>query len=174
MPAAARNTPRVGPRLPRRFCVWRGALLAAPLLLTLITLTAPSQAEVYRWVDAQGRIHFGDKPPARQGATSIEIESQPAPAQPAPDAAERRDKQQRLLRAWEEERRQREEQAAEAKHKQERRQRNCHIAKDRLRTYRDAGRLYDLDQAGQRRVLGDTEHRAALKEAEEAVAYWCG
>jgi len=42
------------------------------LLLPLLTwaLCAPAGAEVYRWTDADGKPHFGDKPPA--GAKGVE------------------------------------------------------------------------------------------------------
>lgn len=36
--------------------------LFLPMLLLL--LAVPARAEVYRWVDAEGRVHYGDKPPA--------------------------------------------------------------------------------------------------------------
>lgn len=29
----------------------------------LLALTAPASAEIYRWVDSDGRVHFGDQPP---------------------------------------------------------------------------------------------------------------
>ncbi len=133
-----------------------------------------ADAGVYRWVDDQGRVHFGDKPPDKERAESIDTTASPAPARPAPNAAERRDKQQRLLRAWEEERRQREEAQAKNKEEQERRENNCRIARDRLRSYRDAGYLYDLDAKGERRVFSYAERDAAIKEMEAAVAQWCG
>jgi hypothetical protein len=31
------------------------------------------QAEVYRWVDEQGRIHFGDLPPERRSAETVDL-----------------------------------------------------------------------------------------------------
>lgn len=40
------------------------ACLAAPLMLVALGLTLPLQAaSIYRWVDAQGSVHYGDKPP---------------------------------------------------------------------------------------------------------------
>lgn len=37
----------------------------APLLCAslLLALAAPASAEIYRWVDNDGRVHFGDQPP---------------------------------------------------------------------------------------------------------------
>ena len=44
-----------------------------PLILAIITSFA-AQAEVYTWKDAQGRTHFGDRPPADSKAQQLELE----------------------------------------------------------------------------------------------------
>lgn len=41
------------------------------LLLTLIC--SPLQAEVYKWVDDQGKIHFSDKEPKSSSASKLEL-----------------------------------------------------------------------------------------------------
>lgn len=43
--------------------------------------------EVYRWVDAEGIVHFGDRPPLNRPVEQIEIQP-PAGALPLPDAEE--------------------------------------------------------------------------------------
>jgi hypothetical protein len=43
--------------------------------------------EVYRWVDAEGTVHFGDRPPGDRPAEQIEV-LPPAGALPLPDAEE--------------------------------------------------------------------------------------
>lgn len=55
------------------------ALLALPLLLA----ATPSQGDdkVYRWVDAQGRVHYGDQPPAH--ATPMKVRAIPVPVEPS-------------------------------------------------------------------------------------------
>lgn len=42
------------------------------LLLTLLAL--PVAAEIYQWRDAQGRLHFGDKPDRRIDASPVTLE----------------------------------------------------------------------------------------------------
>ncbi|AEA83023.1 conserved hypothetical protein [Stutzerimonas stutzeri DSM 4166] len=44
------------------------------LLLTLILMPALASAQIYRWTDAEGRVHFGQRPPA--GAEQIEVRPQ--------------------------------------------------------------------------------------------------
>ncbi len=57
--------------------VTRRTLIAAAvpgLLLALTTVAGTAGAtEIYRWVDAQGNVHFGDSPPSDRQAEQIEI-----------------------------------------------------------------------------------------------------
>ncbi|MCK4950814.1 MAG: DUF4124 domain-containing protein, partial [Gammaproteobacteria bacterium] len=46
-------------------------LLLAVIWLALI----PVQADVYRWVDEDGAVHFGDRPANKQSAEKIEIKT---------------------------------------------------------------------------------------------------
>ena len=49
------------------------------LLLALVFLASAAQAQkIHRWVDEQGRVHYGDRPPA--GAEEVPIRKRNAPA----------------------------------------------------------------------------------------------
>lgn len=53
-------------------------------LTCLILIAAPAwtsgqQAEIYRWVDEDGRVHFGDCPPQECPAESIAVPTEPPP-----------------------------------------------------------------------------------------------
>lgn len=50
---------------------WRGI---AWLLFGLLLTTASGQAEIYRWIDEQGKPQFGDRPPDARGADKVELE----------------------------------------------------------------------------------------------------
>jgi glutaredoxin len=56
----------------------------APFLCAslLLALAAPASAEIYRWVDSAGRVHFGDQPPGDIDRV------QQMPKQTLPDNAE--------------------------------------------------------------------------------------
>lgn len=45
-------------------------LLLCSLLGTVVTV----QAEIYTWVDAQGKKHFGDKPPTDQAVEKLDVQ----------------------------------------------------------------------------------------------------
>lgn len=68
-------------------------LMRSPLLLALALLPAIGTAEVYKWTDAQGRVHYGDQPPTPK-AQPLDlpppqaIERAPALAAPAATATD--------------------------------------------------------------------------------------
>ena len=109
------------PRTVFTLCLWQFALSAA------------GQADtVYRWTDAQGHTHFGDRAPASQASTGIEL----PPADPEPPAGLRPGELSTLRGI---ERRQRARHAqAEAARREQRRQRDadletCRAQRARLR-----------------------------------------
>ena len=50
----------------------RLSCLGAAFLAGVLT-AAPSHAQVYKWVDEQGRVHFTDRPTENQNARPVEI-----------------------------------------------------------------------------------------------------
>jgi hypothetical protein len=51
------------------------------LLIALAFLATAAQAQVYRWVDTRGTVHYSDKPPAAAArADKLDIDARPGPA----------------------------------------------------------------------------------------------
>ncbi len=145
--------------------------LEPAIILALCLGTAAGAGEIYRWTDADGNVHFGDRPPDPDRADKVEV--RPPPADPA--AARRRlEQERRLLRAFDEERRAQERERREAAREAERRRRNCDKAREILKEYREAAYLYDENPDGSRRIFSHEERAAAEREAQEQVARWCG
>ncbi|XQE66391.1 DUF4124 domain-containing protein [Pseudomonas sp. P3C3] len=67
----------------------RRMILACSVLLTLST--GATAGQIYKWVDAQGNVHFGSQPPEGQEAASVNPNiSQPKTPLAKPPAAEER------------------------------------------------------------------------------------
>lgn len=65
--------------------MWRNAACAMSGVLWvcgLLVLDAgeAAAAGIYRWVDAEGGVHFGDRPPAAQAASPVEVRVNTYPA----------------------------------------------------------------------------------------------
>lgn len=63
--------------LARRFRAARGR--AARCLMVLLALGGSAQAQVYKWTDAEGRVHYGSQAPPAAPAQTLDIPSRPAP-----------------------------------------------------------------------------------------------
>lgn len=139
--------------------------------MLLAGIGCPAHATgIYKWTDAQGQVHYGDRPKAGVGNESVSIE--PAP-RPDPEQRQRARKRDKLLRILEQERKQKK--ALQARREQQRlnRQAACERARKRLYDYRHASYLYTQDKDGRHEILGDEAYRKALDEATRAVARYC-
>lgn len=143
------------------------------LLATLLYVgNSIVQAEVYKWTDAQGRVHYGDKPQGNNAET-INLPTQEPPA--APHVSEDRlEKQRRLLDAYAEERRLKREAEDKARKEKEERKRKCADLKDDLRNQENASGVYRLDKDGKRVFMSTEEREASTAELKKEVTYWCG
>ena len=140
------------------------------LLLGLLLPVAVAQAEVYRWVDEKGRVHYGDRPAGNE-AERVELHTRPTEKDPGME--QRRKKQQKLLKVLEEERRKKEAAQAEARAEQEAREQDCKKARERLSRYRNANFIYTEKEDGSRVILEGEEYERVLREAREAVQRFC-
>jgi hypothetical protein len=147
--------------------------LAIPILATSLMLFGPAAvAEVYKCTDASGGVQYRDTP-CDSRIHSLRRIDEPAAAagMAAPDA--RMQKTQRLLDAMRDERQLKERQAEEEKAEQAQRRRRCNQARDYLNSLEHAGRVYDLDESGQRVYLPDEKREQALQQARANVQHWC-
>ena len=141
---------------------------AAVLVFAGFVASAATAAEVYRWVDASGKVHFGDHPPAG-GAQQVIIH---APGGTQSDTV-RQARTQRLLKEFETERAERAEQEAAAARDEAQRAAACEEARNRHFEYQNSGYLYEWDEHGQKRILSDAQHRKARADAAADVDKWC-
>jgi hypothetical protein len=144
----------------------------AGITLALVAAAAGAQG-IHKWIDAQGRVHFGDRPPDASGAYAPSAGS-PAPGGVAPSEAERVQRRQKMLDAYQQERLERQEAEAKQKAEEAERQRRCAVARDRLARYERSGRIYEPLSDGGQRFLSDDERDAELRTARNEVVRYCG
>jgi len=137
-------------------------------LFVLLACT-PLQAEIYKCTDAQGETQYSDEPCA--GNASVFV-PRAAPA-PAGDAAERADKTQRLLRAYDVENAEQQRKDAAAVAARAEAEQSCSRARERLRSVSQARAVYRQDENGNRVVLSFEERAASEGRARAQVAHWC-
>ena len=136
----------------------------------VLVLAFPAQAEIFKWVDQDGNVHYGDKPVENSQQLQISEESESAAGL---SMEERRERRNKLLQAFDEDREQQNKQKAREKKQKERMQRNCLYARDRLKNYQKAGRLYRLDKDGNRVILSDAERQGSTERLKAEIKKYC-
>ncbi|MCL6555446.1 MAG: DUF4124 domain-containing protein [Burkholderiales bacterium] len=142
-----------------------------PLLLAL-ALPGLAAAQLYRWVDAQGRVHYSDTPPPAGARTSKSLPAAPSNAAPTAPAKTWQEKEMefRQRRAAEAEAQaKKEKEAEEARQKQA----NCEAARNHLRLLESGQRVARVNAEGEREFLDDAAREKAIRDARKAVETWC-
>ena len=147
----------------------------ALFLTVLLAVPVLAQADMYRWTDADGHVHFSDKPVDQSGKQEVDAEQihvQGPAALGQGDAVQQiNDRVKRLHKAEAEERQI--EQAAKAKKKKAAADLalRCRHARAELRKYN--GPVYREDDDGNRVYLTEEEHANGKAKVQAWIASHC-
>jgi hypothetical protein len=139
------------------------------VLLLCFVASAAATAAVYRWVDDNGQVHYGEKPPHDDAQ---ELNLRAAPARDA-DLDQRRQQQQKLLRAYEEERAIERREQQEAQRRKAEHQSYCRRARADLENALNSSALYTRDGSGEKRFLSKPERREYEAQLQAEVERYC-
>lgn len=143
------------------------------LVVCFMLPQAELQAQVYKWVDEQGKVHFSDQPPRENNAAEmekVEIKTRPISGdQPAPSAEQRRQRQQQLLKTMAEDRQALEQQREEKRQAKKKQQAVCARLKKRKEKALWATHFYHVNEQGER--VYDDEKTAEGKRQAAIDAY---
>ena len=142
------------------------------VFLTCSLAIAAVHAEVYKWVDDQGKVHYSDAPPRGTAAKKIEL--------PVTTPQQRENAQQRLKAFLDQRKAQeaihnqersdkREAQAAKRWEKEERLGR-CLAAQEQLDLLQLGRPVFDMDEKGQRVYLEDKDRPAEIARLKDEIA----
>lgn len=144
------------------------------LAICALCLAFPAPADVYRWVDDNGQVHYGERPPL-EGADRVDLPTrEAAPTNQDADAARRRERQQRLLNAYEYERAQKKADAARLAEQQRADAERCRVLQQRWRRLSHGGPVYIRRADGGRDFLSEQQRAAEKTRMRPAYAEACG
>ena len=135
-------------------------------ILLLVNPCVAANADIWKWVDEDGNVHFSDTPALKYAVNAELVSYTPGnrsaltPGKNQVNASRGNDTNAEETR---EEKRAR--QDSEAYY--------CNRAKEIYDSYVGAPRLYRTGEDGRREYLSDQETAAALAKAEASVAEWC-
>ncbi|MGD8938092.1 MAG: DUF4124 domain-containing protein [Gammaproteobacteria bacterium] len=145
-------------------------------LLGLAVFCAGAQAGgIYKWVDKEGNVHYSQDPQhlsdqpmnikvpksSSSQETASSKEESPTAAEPQTGDAGQTEEQKAL-------------EEAAARKQQEAGKKNCQTAMKRFATITAGGRIYEVDEQGERVYWDDNTRQAKLAEAQQDVDKWCG
>lgn len=157
------------------------------LLLVLVAFssaTTLSHAEIYKWKDKNGAIRYTDTPPpsnikqeaigkkkAVQSTVQAPLAGSVEPTKEVPKESMNKedDAAKQRQRNAEAEKRNKLEKEAEAKRKAE----NCKAAKANFETYKQGGRVYKMNEKGEREYLDDKGLNEGKAKAQSEIDENC-
>ncbi len=149
-----------------------------PLLAVLLLAPLPLAAAdtIYKWIDEQGTVHYGERPPhgvdavevlvssgPRRSTTEVAATPDPAFAPPNPDQPN----------AAQQQREQRAERLAEQREEEARLAAACQAHKSRLEQMIPRAKIVLQNPDGTSRMLEDEERQAMIDEAQAFVDENC-
>ncbi|HHJ35083.1 MAG TPA: DUF4124 domain-containing protein [Gammaproteobacteria bacterium] len=140
------------------------------IVLFLFMVTSV-HAEIYKWTDKEGKIHFGDSPADVESATRLKIntESRSGITHSSGNDKERA----RMAKELEADRKERSDKREKYRAKKKKYKRKCLLAKDRLVQYQSASGVYTLDAKGERRFYSFEQRAKREKQIKKAIARYC-
>lgn len=149
-------------------------------LVALLLVAAAASAQQYKWVDRNGRVQYGDVPPAGVNATPLRAPSARAASAPKADAKAEARKGPLTPAEQEAEFRKRREAAAKESEKQAQaeqearlKKENCARAQASARNLESGQRIVRTDSKGERYYLDDAEIAKEAARARQLVQDWC-
>ena len=150
------------------------ALVGALLLVSATGVNA--QETTYRWVDANGEVHYTDHPPPADARESRVLKGSgkgagtPADTDTDSDSytEQEADFQRRRATKAEEDAKAAQAGAAEAERAQ-----NCNLARGNLQTVSAGGRITRKNAQGETVFLTDEQIAQEQEKARESVKQWC-
>jgi hypothetical protein len=150
------------------------------ILALSLAVAGSAAAQMYKWVDKDGKVRYGDTPPP--GAKTSTVAAPSPPASGAPAAKDAKDAGKRPLTAAEQEQAYRMRQAEEkkaaekadvARAKEAERAGNCERSREWVRTLQTGQRIARTDANGERIYMTDEQVAAELGKAQKSVQDNC-
>ena len=145
------------------------AVLILVVLACLLPTGAGAGAEVFKWSDDEGKIHYGDRPPYEG-----DVETVRTPPPPSDSAVlQSRSRLDHLRSEVYESEKVRENEKKTAAREREARERRCLEARYQLRVAEFEGPVFRGDERGERVYLADDARAAKREHAQKLIEVNC-
>jgi len=145
------------------------------LTICLLLISFNSYAGVSKWIDAEGKVHYSDMPPADIKSTTIRKAGAPENSSQASGVAAPKTLAEREA-DWKKSQKAKEEAAQKELKEQEAasiKQNNCESARTNLTTLENSPAIATYNSKGERTIMDDSIRKQRIDEARQAVNNFC-
>ncbi|HZI84360.1 MAG TPA: DUF4124 domain-containing protein [Casimicrobiaceae bacterium] len=135
------------------------------IALCALTLAAPAAAALYKWTDENGRVVYGDTPPAGVKAERVNAAAPPANPDAVRDMAAKDAEIKARQRARAEDAAKAEKAQADAKAKLER----CAQIRGNIQTMRSGAAVYKFNEKGEKIYLEAADREKSIADSENQL-----
>ena len=141
------------------------------LIIAFVFVIGPVEAGIYKWTDAQGKVHYGDKPVDQKQAAEITVDMD---ANTGVTNSSGNDKERELMtQELQDDRKAREKTREDNKIAKQERWQRCKGLKKRLLKHRRANSVYKKDAKGERVYYTQKQRDAKVKAINKGIAKNC-
>ena len=141
------------------------------LFVLFLLISSPATAGIYKWVDSDGNIHFGDRPADQDAATELTIKSNNHTG--ITNSSGHDDDREYLLKKIEEDKHEKSEKNKERLAENKKRLKRCENYKRKYQRHIRSNSLYTVDAEGERSYLSDKERETRKKKLEKSISKHC-
>ncbi len=153
--------------------LFNGLLIGSLLVVALFT-SSSTYAQAYKWVDANGQVHYGDQPPAKVKAEALHLRETQASDATSMQDSERIQRQRQLVQALEKKRQQKKIAKQVKKHQKTKMLKACKQLKGRIKHSETINRYYRYDENGEAVYYSDQEADQLRQRLKDTYQKKCG
>jgi len=150
------------------------------LLIFLILASANAFAEINKWVDNEGRVHYSDQaPPPEVQARALRSASEGAGSASgvagtgAPAASQSFAEQEAALKREQQAKQAAADQTAQKQAAADALKANCANAQQNLRTLQSGARMMEINASGERSYIDDSQRQQRIDKAQQEISNNC-
>jgi Domain of unknown function (DUF4124) len=158
------------------------------LCVLLLTLPLLGNAEIYKWKDKDGKVRYSDTPPpsnvkqeaiGKKKAVQATDQAPLTPAETAKPAIAKEGKKEAMSKGDDAAKKRGEDAEVDKKNKAEKEKQevvkaeNCKTAKANLENYTQGGRIYKMNEKGEREYVSDAGLAEGKEKAQQDINENC-
>lgn len=136
--------------------------------LGLLLSGSAAKAEIYRWVDDQGNVHYSDKPHQKAKTVTVQPTTRGLGL-----SQEQMDRQKNLTEDLAKKRLEQQKLKKQKRQQREALEKNCIRLKNRLRNYQDADYLFTRDDEGKKKRMKHSDKKQEIQQLKDQIAEKC-